>query len=184
MHEFGTPEYDALIPPTNRKAGSRAAIVIDVDKVATVSTPGALTHTHITSDPRSKPAQSCGFGIPQYKFMSQRSQLERFCDNLERTEAQVSPAEKAPDGIKAWWTAENTRSLDGLPALEQAHNAHFTVKNSYDRYAPRPPIQADPIVATAAPPSVNFFDSKLVAFSLGVATTLAVLRLASSLRVH
>jgi hypothetical protein len=115
--------------------------------------------------------------------MSQRSQLERFCDNLERTEAQVSPAEKAPDGIKAWWTAENTRSLDGLPALGQAHNTHSAVKNSYDRNAPRPPAQADP-VATGAPPSVKIFDGRLlVAFSLGVATTLAALRLAN-LRIH
>lgn len=38
VHEFGTPEYDEFIPPEKRKAGSRAAIVIEVHKVATVST--------------------------------------------------------------------------------------------------------------------------------------------------
>ena len=182
VHEFGTPEYDALIPPASRKAGSRAAIVIDVHKVATVSTPCAFTHTQV-ADPRSNPAQSCGFGIPQYRFMGQRSQLERWCDELERTEAQVSPTEKAPNGIKAWWTAENTRSFDGLPALEKAHNTPLAVRSSYDRNAPRPPAQADP-VATSAPPSVKYFDGRLlVAFSLGVATTLVAIRLAS-LRVH
>ncbi|KAG8221681.1 hypothetical protein J3R82DRAFT_1966 [Butyriboletus roseoflavus] len=42
VHEFGTPGYDTLIPAASRKAGSRAAIVIDVHRVAT----------------------SCGFGIP------------------------------------------------------------------------------------------------------------------------
>jgi hypothetical protein len=38
VHEFGTPEYDALIPVADRKPGSRSAIVIDVHKVGTVST--------------------------------------------------------------------------------------------------------------------------------------------------
>lgn len=36
VHEFGTPEYDALVPPAKRHTSSRAAIVIDVYKVATV----------------------------------------------------------------------------------------------------------------------------------------------------
>ena len=37
VHEFGTPEYNALITPEKRKAGSRSVIVINVHKVATVS---------------------------------------------------------------------------------------------------------------------------------------------------
>ncbi|KAF8132871.1 hypothetical protein EV363DRAFT_1215468 [Boletus edulis] len=160
VHEFGTPEYDAFIPPASRKAGSRAAIVIDVHKVAT----------------------SCGFGIPQYKFIGQRSQLELWCDKLELAEAQVSPTEKAPGGIKAWWTTENTWSLDGLPGLEQAHNTPLSIKNSYDRDAPRPQSNAD-MVANSPSSSKPFDGRLLVAFSLGVATTLAALRLAS-LRVH
>ncbi|KAI9567846.1 hypothetical protein HD554DRAFT_840725 [Boletus coccyginus] len=161
VHEFGTPEYDDLIPPASRKAGSRAAIVIDVHKVAT----------------------SCGFGIPQYKFIGQRSQLERFCDNLEQAEAKVSPTEKARNGIKAWWTAENTRSFDGLPALGKAHDTPLAVKNAYDRTAPQPPSQTNTVIAGALS-SVKVFDGKLlVAFSLGVATALTALRLAS-LRVH
>jgi len=36
VYEFGTPEYDAYIPASNRKAGSRAVVVIDVHKVGTV----------------------------------------------------------------------------------------------------------------------------------------------------
>ncbi|KAG8221749.1 hypothetical protein J3R82DRAFT_2041 [Butyriboletus roseoflavus] len=161
VHEFGTPGYDTLIPAASRKAGSRAAIVIDVHRVAT----------------------SCGFGIPQYKFIGQRSQLERWCDDLELAEAKVSPTEKAPNGIKAWWTAENTHSIDGLPGLEQAHNTSIAVKNSYVRNASRPHAQTDPIT-TAEPPSIKHFDSGLlVAFSLGVATTLVALRLAG-FRIH
>lgn len=89
----------------------------------------------------------------------------------------MPPTEKAPDGIKAWWTAENTRSLDGLPGLEQAHDAPLAVKNSYDRSAPRLLPLAEPVVM-AAQPSVKFFDGRLlVAFSFGIATTLTVLRL-------
>jgi hypothetical protein len=38
VHEFGTPEYNALIPIEKRIAGSRSAIVIDVHRVGTVST--------------------------------------------------------------------------------------------------------------------------------------------------
>lgn len=39
VHEFGTPEYDALIPAAQRHPSSRAAIVIDVRKVSTVRPP-------------------------------------------------------------------------------------------------------------------------------------------------
>ncbi|KAI0353193.1 hypothetical protein OH77DRAFT_1512833 [Trametes cingulata] len=35
VHEFGTPEYDALIPPEKRRPSSRSAIVVDVHKVGT-----------------------------------------------------------------------------------------------------------------------------------------------------
>lgn len=38
MHEYGTPEYNALIPAEIRKPGSRAVIVVDVYQVSTVRT--------------------------------------------------------------------------------------------------------------------------------------------------
>lgn len=45
VHEFGTPEYEELIPAESRKPGSRAAIVIDVYKVGTVRySPRILMH--------------------------------------------------------------------------------------------------------------------------------------------
>ncbi|KAL4063753.1 hypothetical protein J3A83DRAFT_4051357, partial [Scleroderma citrinum] len=130
VHEFGTPEYDTYIPPEKRKAGSRAAIVIDIHKVAT----------------------SCGFGIPLYKFQSHRSTLERLCDTLEAFDrSPASPsgtttpsAPKAddsatslhPKGIKAWWTANNLKSLDGLPALRHSHQATTVPTNTFNRNAP------------------------------------------------
>jgi hypothetical protein len=39
VFEWGTQEYDERIPTTQRRAGSRAVIVIDVHKVGTVRTP-------------------------------------------------------------------------------------------------------------------------------------------------
>lgn len=36
VHEFGSPEYNALLPEGSRHAGSRAVVVLDVFKVATV----------------------------------------------------------------------------------------------------------------------------------------------------
>ena len=38
IFEFGTPEYEKLIPPEKRLTGSRAAIVVDVHKVGSVRT--------------------------------------------------------------------------------------------------------------------------------------------------
>ncbi|KIM54944.1 hypothetical protein SCLCIDRAFT_1221558 [Scleroderma citrinum Foug A] len=124
VHEFGTPEYDEFIPPEKRKAGSRAAIVIDVHKVAT----------------------SCGFAIPLYKFQSHRSSLERWCGSLEIFDhSPMSPSEGTttngsnsphPKGLKAWWIAENLKSLDGLPALQLAHQAPAVPSNTFNRNAP------------------------------------------------
>ena len=36
VHEYGSPEYNRLIPTTSRKPGSRAAIVIDIYQVGAV----------------------------------------------------------------------------------------------------------------------------------------------------
>ncbi|KAG1844500.1 hypothetical protein DFJ58DRAFT_717613 [Suillus subalutaceus] len=106
VYEFGTPEYNDFIPPSNRKAGSRAIIVIDVHKVGT----------------------SCGFGVPLYKYETQRTILERWCDTMENFDRDGEPQQapppydsqalvKDPRGIKAWWTAENLESFDGSPSL-------------------------------------------------------------------
>lgn len=41
-----------------------------------------------------------------------------------------------PKGIKAWWIAENTKSLDGLPALRLAYQAPRVPLNTFNRKAP------------------------------------------------
>lgn len=91
--------------------------------------------------------QSCGFAIPLYKFQSHRSSLERWCDSLEIFDhLPASPPAKAtttdgsnsphPKGLKAWWIAENLKSLDGLPALQLAHQAPAVPSNTFNRNAP------------------------------------------------
>ncbi|KAI0668733.1 hypothetical protein C8Q78DRAFT_1097804 [Trametes maxima] len=113
VHEFGTPEYDALIPPSERHASSRAAIVIDVHRVTT----------------------SCGYAVPLYTFQAERSALAKWAEKMEerdRTFGAPGAAAVAfdtpegarayaPHGMKAWWAAWNQRSVDGLPALRGAH---------------------------------------------------------------
>ena len=36
LYEFGTPDYEDLLPPSKRQIGSRSVIMIDVLKVGTV----------------------------------------------------------------------------------------------------------------------------------------------------
>ena len=43
VHEFGTPEYAALINPETRQPSSRAVILVHVWKVGTVSIPSYPT---------------------------------------------------------------------------------------------------------------------------------------------
>ncbi|KAH7890223.1 hypothetical protein F5I97DRAFT_1933628 [Phlebopus sp. FC_14] len=158
VHEFGTPEYDQLIPPEKRRAGSRAAIVIDVHKVGT----------------------SCGYGIPQYQFLAYRSQLERWCDALEQFDRPSSDSDPNPRGIKSWWTKENTTSFDGLPGLQYAHQAPATPTNAFDRHAPRPKmvVGGDKTTSSSSSSGSAIGYGKLVgAFALGVGVTVAYVRL-------
>jgi hypothetical protein len=48
IHEFGTPEYNRYLPGTARTAGSRAVIVIDIDRVGTVRS--RVTHSQTIYD--------------------------------------------------------------------------------------------------------------------------------------
>jgi hypothetical protein len=50
-------------------------------------------------------ADSCGFGVPLMGFEAHRTQLDEWADR------------KGPDGITAYWSEKNARSLDGLPGL-------------------------------------------------------------------
>ncbi|KAI1790498.1 hypothetical protein LXA43DRAFT_890910 [Ganoderma leucocontextum] len=94
VYEFGTPEYEKLIPPENRRPGSRAAIVIDVHKVGS----------------------SCGYAVPYYDFRGHRNALLEFFDKRELAD-QKDAAAHSKTGLKAYWEEKNMKSIDGIPGL-------------------------------------------------------------------
>lgn len=46
---------------------------------------------------------SCGYGVPLFDYQGERAAIENWHDN------------KGPEGIRAYWQAENQTSMDGLP---------------------------------------------------------------------
>lgn len=52
-------------------------------------------------------ADSCGYGVPEYRFEKQRSQLVQWAEK------------RGQDGIAAYKREHNRESLDGLPALRR-----------------------------------------------------------------
>ncbi|KAJ2918098.1 hypothetical protein MD484_g2310, partial [Candolleomyces efflorescens] len=132
VYEFGTPEYDALLPPEKRQPGSRAVIWIDVHKVGS----------------------SCGYSIPFFTYKAPRMRLHRSfinreqqdfdfsCQQLESSsvsdssssmvvvpsQGSTTPSTKMPElpdsqGIKNYWRFNNVESLDGLPGLLLAYTS-------------------------------------------------------------
>ncbi|KAF9004550.1 hypothetical protein BDQ17DRAFT_1354201 [Cyathus striatus] len=105
VHEFGTPEYEEFVPIEKRHAGSRAVIVVDVHKLGT----------------------SCGFSIPFFDYRCERMKHvtmdiahEASCSNIP--EGQPKPKGQ---GLKHFWESNNLKSIDGLPALESAHDSEI-----------------------------------------------------------
>ncbi|PFH51588.1 hypothetical protein AMATHDRAFT_85010 [Amanita thiersii Skay4041] len=113
VYEFATPEYDASIPISSRKPGSRAVIMIDVHKVGT----------------------SCGYGVPFFDYRAERTRLDEMAaqkesvDNVCPTttphpETLTDDIDTSPnlpeDGLKLYWSQNNIKSIDGLPALLMA----------------------------------------------------------------
>jgi len=91
---------------------------------------------------------------------------------------------KDPRGIKAWWTAENLESFDGLPGLQFAHNSRIEPINAFDRasshQSPSQTKNTNKSVDSRAGKSSAVETSKLLlAFGLGVMVTAGYVRLAS-----
>jgi len=53
-------------------------------------------------------ADSCGYGVPEYRFEKERSQLRQWAEK------------RGADGLADYKREHNRRSLDGLPALRRA----------------------------------------------------------------
>lgn len=160
-HEFGSAEYNKLLPPGVRQPGSRAVIVVDVWKVGT----------------------TCGYSVPYYTFVGHRVRLLDWAAKKEKLDLESStpaapsspsssgdtrlcppPLEEEgeeelggstsnhislttetihPNGMVAWWRERNEHSLDGLPALSvalratQALGAHKAIPKGLSHLAHR-----------------------------------------------
>ncbi|KAI0327271.1 hypothetical protein GY45DRAFT_1257340 [Cubamyces sp. BRFM 1775] len=116
VHEFGSPEYEALIPLKERRPSSRAAIVIDVHKVGT----------------------SCGYAVPYYEFKAHRQVLLDCFAKCELAD-QADPSAHAKHGMKAYWARNNLQSIDGLPGLVLAPAASRSPEFSDEMRRANPP---------------------------------------------
>ena len=45
---------------------------------------------------------SCGFGLPQYKYIGERNKLQKWAEK------------KGREGMKAYWAEKNSVTLDGV----------------------------------------------------------------------
>ncbi|OSX68132.1 hypothetical protein POSPLADRAFT_1129625 [Postia placenta MAD-698-R-SB12] len=156
VYEFGTPEYEALLPLETRRPGSRSAVVVDVHKVGT----------------------SCGFAVPLYTFKAHRPMLLDFGAKLEENElkAAAGTEEKAGGvGLKAYWVKENLQSLDGLPAMRAAHLSevmprHIPANGEWGKGARDGGVDADGSEVASVRKNTNEEMVRLVlAFSMGIA---------------
>jgi len=75
--------------------GLRAIIWLDIEQVGT----------------------SCGFSVPEYKFVRYRTQLEDFAANKQRKFERTG---KWEDSYEQYWAWKNARSVDGMPGLKRA----------------------------------------------------------------
>lgn len=114
MHEFGTPEYNALIDPAKRQPSSRAIILVHVWKVGT----------------------SCGWGVPLFEFKGQRTTHPRWAIQTQNRDfdfeakkggpSEVKEDEYPEKGIRFYQVLVNQKSLDGLPGLLDAFKKPLT----------------------------------------------------------
>jgi len=152
VHEFGTPEYDALIPVTDRKPGSRSAIVIDVHKVGT----------------------SCGYAVPLYTFQSHRTKLLQYFDKKENADRKAGLGYRPDDGLKAYWVRKNMKSIDGLGGLSFAHEADAVPQSIFNEAEEKKSSKAE-VLIKSRPMMGNV---KFVAgFSLGIVFSALYVRL-------
>jgi len=164
VHEFGTPEYEARLPLEKRRPGSRAAIVIDVHRVAT----------------------SCGWGIPIYEFKGHRRLLVQFAKQLEKKDVKAQedqaangggPVEPPPVSIKWYWREMGSKSIDGLPSLQEGHRSQVPIQytvpedaawvdKSEKNAASKPVVLNKPAVAASL--LANISADGIIGFLLGI----------------
>jgi Pyridoxamine 5'-phosphate oxidase len=81
--ETGTPGFEALRARFAPEPGTRCIVRVELDRIA----------------------DSCGYGVPLYRYEGDRSQLRAWAER------------QGPEGLRAYQREHNQRSIDGLPAL-------------------------------------------------------------------
>lgn len=83
--EPGDAEFESWRERIPAGAAVRSVIVADLDRVS----------------------DSCGYGVPQLRFVGERDQLQRWAER------------KGEDGLRDYRRRNNARSIDGLPGLRR-----------------------------------------------------------------
>jgi len=113
VYEFGTPEYEALLPLDKRQTGSRSVIMIDLVKVST----------------------SCGYSIPFFDYKAERNRLTLDSYRLEIADIEAekdldmcacSEPPRPEKGMKRYWLFRNGQSLNGLPGVQTGYKSLTT----------------------------------------------------------
>jgi len=81
--EPGDVRFSELAPRFPELPGTRSIIHLDVQRIA----------------------DSCGYGVPRYRYESERTTLFEWVEK------------KGPEGVAEYLSTHNTQSLDGLPGL-------------------------------------------------------------------
>jgi hypothetical protein len=167
IHEFGTAEYDRLLPPEKRQPGSRAAIVVNVHKVST----------------------SCGYAVPFYDFRCHRNLLNSQFTKREKEDQDFAAAAAegssgdsnqtgsgeriSSAGIKMYWINKNSQSIDGLPGLKTAPESDAVPLKGGIKYPPDDiKRRSRPVTETKdRRGDMGTFGVALTAFSLGILIT-------------
>ncbi|KAH7882436.1 hypothetical protein F5I97DRAFT_366362 [Phlebopus sp. FC_14] len=153
VHEYGTPEYESLIPPQTRKPGSRAAIVVDVYQVGT----------------------SCGYAVP----LRLSSQTKAMCNDED---AKVSPRPKTLGAYWALKNSNSLDGLPALLTAPSAIAIH-PPQNNFDRNAPRPKLRSTKQSGGTEDHGILGNTKTLaVGFALGAVTSVVFTRLLSQMQ--
>jgi hypothetical protein len=81
--EPGSAGFEALRGRFPDEPGARAILRVELERIA----------------------DSCGYGVPLYRYERERTQLRAWAER------------KGPEGIRAYWRDHNAVSVDGLPGL-------------------------------------------------------------------
>ena len=83
VYVLGSPQYGSLSSMFPPYIGGRAIVRARLTRIS----------------------DSCGYGVPQYRYGGDRNALIRWSES------------KGQDGLTEYWQAKNARSLNGLPGL-------------------------------------------------------------------